>query len=64
MFRPKDSLDRLFAIGIIGKGLNGLAELVGGLLLLFVAPDSIRRIRTILSLAIFCTRRADSQGVL
>jgi hypothetical protein len=26
MFRPKDSLDRLFAIGIIGKGLNGLAE--------------------------------------
>ena len=44
MFRPKDSLDRLFAIGIIAKGLNGLAELVGGLLLLFVAPDSIHHL--------------------
>ena len=32
MFRPKDWLDRLFAIGVIGKGLNGLAELIGGLL--------------------------------
>jgi hypothetical protein len=27
-------------VGIIGKGLNGAAELVGGLLL-FVAPDRI-----------------------
>jgi uncharacterized membrane protein len=44
MFRPKDSLDRLFAIGIIGKGLNGLAELVGGLLLLFVTPDRIHHL--------------------
>jgi uncharacterized membrane protein len=44
MFRPKDSLDRLFAIGIIAKGLNGVAEVVGGLLLLFVAPDSIHRL--------------------
>jgi uncharacterized membrane protein len=37
MFKPKDWLDRLLEIGIIGKGLNGLAELVGGLLLLFAA---------------------------
>jgi hypothetical protein len=26
MFRRKDSLDRLFAIGIIAKGLNGLVD--------------------------------------
>ena len=38
MFKPKDWLDRIFEIGIIAKGLNGVAELVGGLLLLFVSP--------------------------
>ena len=43
MFRPKNWLDRVFEIGIIGKGLNGVAELVGGLLLLFVRPESIHR---------------------
>jgi uncharacterized membrane protein len=33
MFKPKDWLDRLFEIGIVLKGLNGLAELLGGILL-------------------------------
>jgi uncharacterized membrane protein len=42
MFTPKDWLDRIFEIGIIGKGLNGAAELLGGLLLLLVTPDRIR----------------------
>ena len=41
LFRPRNWLDRVFVIGIIGKGLNGAAELVGGLLLLFVTPDRI-----------------------
>jgi uncharacterized membrane protein len=49
MFRPKDWLDRLFVIGIIGKGLNGLAELVGGALLLFVTPDSIHHVVAVLT---------------
>ena len=44
MFRPKDWLDRIFEIGIIAKGLNGLAEVIGGLLLLFVTPDAIRHL--------------------
>jgi len=44
VFRPRDWLDRLFVIGIIGKGLNGLAELIGGLLLLFVTLDSIHHL--------------------
>jgi len=49
MFRPKDWLDRLFVIGIIGKGLNGLTELVGGLLLLFVTPDRIHQLALVLT---------------
>ena len=44
MFKPKDTLDRAFQIGIIAKGLNGLAELVGGLLLLFVTPGGIHHL--------------------
>ena len=41
MFKPKDWLDRVFEIGIIAKGIDGLVELVGGVLLLFVTPGSI-----------------------
>jgi uncharacterized membrane protein len=44
MFKPEDRLDRLFQIGIIAKGLNGLLELVGGLLLIFVTPSDIHRL--------------------
>jgi uncharacterized membrane protein len=43
VFKPKDWLDRVFEVGIIGKGLNGVAELIGGVLLLFVSPESIHR---------------------
>ena len=39
-FRPRNWLDRAFLIGIIGKGLNGAAELLGGMLLLFLTPDA------------------------
>ena len=49
MFKPKDWLDRLFEIGIILKGLNGLVELVGGLLLLFATPGSIHRLAVVLT---------------
>jgi len=37
-FRPKDRLDRVFEVGIVLKGLTGLLELVGGVLLLLVTP--------------------------
>jgi uncharacterized membrane protein len=49
MFKPKDWLDRVFEIGIIVKGLNGLAELVGGLLLLFATPGRIRHLAVVLT---------------
>jgi uncharacterized membrane protein len=49
MFKPKDWLDRFFEIGIIAKGLNGIAELVGGLLLLFVTPARIQHLAAFLT---------------
>jgi uncharacterized membrane protein len=49
MFRPHDWLDRVFEIGIIGKGLNGTAELIGGLLLLLASPDRIRHFAVLLT---------------
>jgi uncharacterized membrane protein len=49
MFKPKDWLDRVFEVGIILKGLNGLAELVGGVLLLLATPGSIRRLAVVLT---------------
>jgi len=49
MFKPKDTLDRAFEIGIILKGLNGLAELIGGLLLLFVTAGDIYHLAALLT---------------
>jgi uncharacterized membrane protein len=49
MFRPRDWLDWLFEIGIIGKGLDGAAELLGGLLLLWTSPDRIRHLAVVLT---------------
>ena len=37
-FVPKDWLDRVFEVGIVLKGLNGLLELTGGVLLLLITP--------------------------
>jgi uncharacterized membrane protein len=39
--RPRDLLDQTFAVGIILKGLDGVLEMVGGLLLLVVSPATI-----------------------
>jgi uncharacterized membrane protein len=40
-FAEGDALDRTFAVGIIAKGLNGIIEILGGLLLLVATPDAI-----------------------
>lgn len=42
--RGGDLLDRTFAVGITLKGLDGLLEVVGGLLLLLVSPATIDRV--------------------
>ena len=43
-FKPGDTLDRIFEIGIILKGLDGALETIGGLLLLVVTPATINRL--------------------
>jgi uncharacterized membrane protein len=43
-FHPHSWFDRVFELAIVAKGLNGSAELVGGLLLLTVTPDKIHRL--------------------
>ena len=48
-FRPRDLLDQTFEVGIILKGLDGMLEVIGGLLLLVVSPATIDRIVTSLT---------------
>ena len=48
-FATGDALDRTFAIGIIAKGLNGIVEILGGLLLLIATPEAIGRLITALT---------------
>jgi len=43
-FKSGDLLDRAFVVGIILKGLDGVLEVVGGLLLLLVSPATIDQI--------------------
>ena len=43
-FKSGDLLDRAFAVGIILKGLDGVLEVVGGLLLLVVSPATIDQV--------------------
>lgn len=40
-FRSRDWLDQAFAIGMILKGLDGILEVLGGLLLFVVTPATI-----------------------
>jgi uncharacterized membrane protein len=44
--RPRDLLDQTFEVGIILKGLDGVLEVIGGLLLLVVSPATIDRVVT------------------
>ena len=46
---PRQKLHRLFEIGIIIKGVDGVLEILGGVLFLFVSP------RTLNSIVIFLT---------
>jgi uncharacterized membrane protein len=38
------ALDRTFKIGLVLKGLDGILEVIGGILLLFLSPHAIERI--------------------
>ncbi len=43
-FRPRGLLDTTFVVGIVAKGIDGILELVGGLLLLLVTPATINHV--------------------
>jgi uncharacterized membrane protein len=49
MDRTTGWLDRAFWVAVVGKGLNGLLELVGGVLLLLVSPDRIHQLAVALT---------------
>src|SRR5262249_16896502 len=38
------ALDKTFKIGLVLKGLDGILEVIGGILLLFLRPDAIEHI--------------------
>ena len=42
--KPTDLLDRTFEVGITLKGLDGVLEVVGGVLLLVVSPVTINQL--------------------
>jgi uncharacterized membrane protein len=48
-FRPRDLLDQTFEVGIILKGLDGVLEVLGGLLLLVLSPATIDQVVTSLT---------------
>lgn len=41
IFQPHDALDRVFAVSIILKGLDGLLELLAGLALLLISTEQV-----------------------
>lgn len=43
-FRPQNLLDKTYEIGIIIKGIDGLLELLGGILVLALSPGAINGI--------------------
>ncbi|HEY7607411.1 MAG TPA: DUF2127 domain-containing protein [Actinomycetes bacterium] len=43
-FRPRDLLDQSFEVGIVLKGLDGVLEVIGGVLLLVLSPATIDRL--------------------
>lgn len=48
-FKFADGWERLFILVIVVKGIDGVLELVGGVLLLFVSPDRIHHLVGVLT---------------
>jgi len=42
--KPKDLFHMGFEVGLILKGINGLLEIIGGILFLFLSPDRLNQI--------------------
>jgi len=48
-FRATSRLDKVFEVGILLKGLDGLLEVGGGILLLFIKPGYLNQLATTLT---------------
>jgi len=48
--RREKAVHRLFTLGVIGKGVDGALEILGGVLLLFVSPAQISDVVRMLTL--------------
>ena len=40
-FKAQNTFDKVFEVGILLKGINGLLETLGGLFLLLISPDTV-----------------------
>lgn len=49
MFKPQTLLDKFYEIGIVIKGIDGLLELIGGILVLTLSPTTINGITRFLT---------------
>src|SRR5471032_2082541 len=48
-FKPKTGFDRVFEVGILLKGLDGLLEIAGGILLLLIKPELVNHLAAALT---------------
>lgn len=48
-FHPKSLLDKFYEIGIIIKGIDGVLELIGGILVLTLSPHTVNGITSFLT---------------
>jgi uncharacterized membrane protein len=48
-FKPKRGFDRVFEVGILLKGLDGLLEIDGGIRLLFIKPELVNHLAATLT---------------
>src|SRR5688572_7338729 len=49
ILHPRDWVDRLFVLGIVGKGVDALGEIIGGILLLVLQPVQISTLIRVLT---------------
>jgi uncharacterized membrane protein len=49
LFHPKTLLDKAYEIGILIKGIDGVLELIGGALVLFLSPHAITGVTNFLT---------------
>jgi len=48
-FRATSRLDKVFEVGVVLKGLDGLLEITGGILLLLIKPEYLNQLATTLT---------------